>query len=269
MGKRAVISAGDEARQALDKRLSAARAARQGRAQASAVGVADASLHRIRCAQGGEVLPDWVARLPEARRAKIRTLADAEEYASARDRVASVKAMERELARRTDTANMDAFTAMARGLVMTGRELRALAPTRQLAELGTGRGKNSAVLTRKHLAAACAWHQLWLETRYGAASVDPGRVKVDGGGGGDAELGMIRAADSARRLKRLRSAVAGDGRSGPIKADLLVWVIEQDEPLKNFSIARLVEISGENQLHGARILLLTDGLEVVARQLGY
>jgi hypothetical protein len=269
MSERARLRAPESAGAALDKRLAAQRRAGRERARASAVAAAEISLERMKCARTGEVMPDWVARLPDPIRARIKTLADADEYAQARDRRAAVSQLAAELNRRSQTAEMDPFSAMARGMVASGKDLRALAPTRQLAELGLGRGRNPAVLTRRQLAAACAWHHLWLETRFGAAAVDPARVKVDGGGGGDAELGLLRAAESAKRLKRLREAVAADGSSGRTKAELLVWVIEKDAPLKNFSIARLINISGRDQAHGARLLLLTDGLETVARQLGY
>ncbi len=269
MSKRAQLRAPAAAAEALDGRLAKQRKARRDRMRASAVASANASLERMKCASTGEALPDWVARLPADIRGKIKTLADAEEYEQARDRRAAVSAIAAELNRRPQTAEMDPFSAMARGMVASGKDLRALAPTRQLAELGLGRGRNPAVLSRRQLAGACAWHHLWLETRFGAAAVDPARVRVDGGGGGDAELGLIRAAESAKRLKRLRDAVAADGSSGRTKEQMLVWVIEKDQPLKNFSIERLIKISGENQRHGARLLLLTDGLETVARQLGY
>ncbi|WP_375549461.1 hypothetical protein ABWI01_03460 [Oceanicaulis alexandrii] len=272
MSGRGRMTASAEARKARQDQERAGREAR-ARLKADNAKAAQRKAEQVRAAlaeRAAEPLPDWVARIEDPKeRAKIRDNLDADEFEARRDRERLFHQVKAELSRRTQTAEVDVFSAIARGLVSEGKHLRSLAPTKQIAELGLGRGRNPAVLNRKQLAAACAWHHLWLETRYGAAAVDPSRVKVDGGGGGDAELGMIRAAESAKRLKRLHDVVARDGTRGKTMLELLIWVLEKDLPLKGYSLVKTLNVSGRDQLQGARLLLLTDALSIVARQLGY
>ena len=265
------MMASDEARKALKEREAERRAA-IARRKAENARAAQRKAEQVsarQVAMKAEPLPDWVERLKPEDRARIRDQVDADEFAARRDRERLFHQVKADLSRRTQTAELDVFSAIARGLVTDGKHLRALAPTKQIAELGLGRGRNPAVLNRKQLAAACAWHDLCMESRYGAAAVDPSRVKVDGGGGGDAELGLIRAAEAAKRLQRLRDVVARDGTHGKTKLELMVFVLEKDQPLQNYSLVKILNVSGRDQLQGARLLLLTDALSTVARQLGY
>ena len=55
----------------------------------------------------------------------------------------------------------------------------------------------------------------------------------------------------------------------PTKLELMVFVLEKDQPLQNYSLVKILNVSGRDQLQGARLLLLTDALSTVARQLGY
>lgn len=272
MSGRGRMMASDEARKALKDREAAARE-RRAKLMAENARAAQRKAEQVAARLAlvkDEPLPDWVGRIEDAKdRASIRDAVDADEFAARRDRERLYHQVKAELSRRTQTAELDVFSAIARGLVTDGKHLRALAPTKQIAELGLGRGRNPAVLNRKQLAAACAWHDLWMESRYGAAAVDPSRVKVDGGGGGDAELGLIRAAEAAKRLQRLRDVVALDGTHGKTKLELMVFVLEKDQPLANYSLLKILNVSGRDQLQGARLLLLTDALSTVARQLGY
>jgi hypothetical protein len=200
----------------------------------------------------------------QAQRAEKARPADAAEAEAARARRDALKAVCKDLARRPDTADMDPWQALARGLIRDGKHLRALAPTRQIGDMAVPSRRRAAILERGELAALAHYHGLWMETRVGLAAVDPERIRVDGGGGGDIGWRYGRAAESERERKRLRA-----GLETPVQRDLLDWIVILDQPLENFSLAGIYPISQAKMLQGARYALFLEAARGLRRQLAY
>ncbi|TRO96740.1 hypothetical protein FKB34_01865 [Glycocaulis profundi] len=200
----------------------------------------------------------------QAQRAEKARPADATEAEAARARRDALKVVRKDLARRPDTADMDPWQALARGLIRDGKHLRALAPTRQIGDMAVPSRRRAAILERGELAALAHYHGLWMETRVGLAAVDPERIRVDGGGGGDIGWRYGRAAESERERKRLRA-----GLNDPDQASVLDWVVILDQPLENFCMKAICPISHKEYVIGARYQLFLGAARGLRRQLAY
>ncbi|MGP1276014.1 MAG: hypothetical protein ACQRW7_11405 [Caulobacterales bacterium] len=212
----------------------------------------DASLQRI-----------TQAKCMKAGRAAIDP-AQASDASARKARDEALRAVRKALARRVDTADMDPFTAMARGLVSDGKHLRALAPTRQLGQMATPSRNRPALFSRGQLAALYHYHDRWQAAQVGLGAVDPQRIRVDGGGGGDATHRHVHAIEALREYRRLKAGLGSEAQ-----ALILEHVLMNDRPLPEFCIGAIYPIKQEKYAGGARIALLIEAADSLRRQLGY
>lgn len=195
---------------------------------------------------------------------KVQDEVQASERNAARAREEALRAVRKQLARRVDTAELDPFTAMARGLVADGKHLRARAPTRQIGQMAAPSRNRPALFSAPQLAALYHFHDRWQAAQVGLGAVDPQRIRVDGGGAGDTGARHARAIEALREYRRLR---AGTGSAA--QAAILDHVLINDRPLHDFDIGAIYPIKQQNYAAGARIALLVEAAESLRRQLGY
>jgi len=178
----------------------------------------------------------------------------------------ALEAVRRELGRRADTAEFDPLQALARGLVTDGRQLRALAPTQQIGLMAVPHKRRaSALLTPRQLAGLCAYHAAWLGRAAGVGAVDPGKVRVDGGGAGDGEYARAMACDAERTWQALRAAVA---KADPLWLGLLDHVVIRDQGIESYEDARTGLYGSPKEKAVIRALMLVSAADVLARQIG-
>jgi len=184
------------------------------------------------------------------------------ERAMAQDRIKALKEVSRQMVRRVDTLEFDPLNAMARGVITEGKHLRALSPTPQLGLLSVPYRNRGALISPRQLAAFSVFHGEWLGSQVGVGAVDLARIRVDGGGVGDATWRLARAADSLAAFRRLRAAVGDVSR-----LQLVDHVVLFDQGLESFNCAVIERVKDRKMQAGMRLSMLLAAADSMARQL--
>jgi len=184
------------------------------------------------------------------------------EAAIRQDRIKALKEVSRQMGRRVDTLEFDPLNAMARGLITEGKHLRALSPTPQLGLLAVPYRNRGALISPRQLAAFSVFHGEWLASQVGVGAVDAARIRVDGGGGGDAGWRLARAADSLAAFRTMRVAVADRWR-----LQLVDHVVLFDQGLESFNCPSIDRVEDRKMQAGMRLSMLLAAADSIARQL--
>jgi len=199
-------------------------------------------------------------------RGRIEDPVRREEADALDDRRASLKAMEAEFARAA-IERVQAFTALARGEVREKATIRALAPTKALAEMHFGAGRRKGWITARQLAGAAQYRHLSDCAKVGRAAIDPAAIRVDGGGGGSIEAALAHAADAERLRKAARSAIARSDHFG-LGGRLVDWVVLNEGALDDYGVGSACPFEKEEYQRGARRLAFLAALNRLADHFG-
>ncbi|WP_420433059.1 hypothetical protein [Hyphobacterium sp.] len=212
----------------------------------------------------GHGRPRGVARkAPDGKGGTVLTDVQREERDRARERLAALRVIADDFAKASGVERVQAFTVYARGEIRRGHFLRALAPTRQIAEWAQGRGRNRAWLTIDQLVALSLYRGLHDARIVGRAVSDMEAPRVDGGGAGDTLLAIIRASDAGRRFERARRSIVS-----PFSRRVVDAVVISDLQLDAVSLGAEFPFQKQGYIEGARRLAVLQGANDLARHFG-
>ena len=191
------------------------------------------------------------------------------EVIAAHRRLSILAGVEAQLRRSSSAAVVDSFTAAMRGYEVDGKFMKALAPNAYVWRLyQPGNGKDG-LITREQLIAASDYSCLNDQLKVGGASADPGDIRVDGGGGGSAELSIINRLDAARRFRAAQDALAKSSsvpKWGKLIRSLTDWIcLDDGHPLDDFALNGPGFMRGEKGEKASKGMMIAQGLDTLCQ----
>lgn len=232
----------------------------------------DPELDELALANGFESWSAYLAHNQKRRDAVAEARAEDPEIAQSVERLKGLRETRKALRRSEQGAAVDTFTALQRGYQLDKGKILALCPTTEFARLYNPR-RGEGLFARRHALAANQYAYLQLASKVGRAAIDPAEVRVDGGGGGDTELALIRASEVAKWFNTARGVVikvSPRRQTGQLVLALIDWVcLEGGRPLAEF-VARDENFfpADKRAAQACKTMLIREGLEALGQLFG-
>ena len=254
-------------------RLEATNAMRDGlpEAKSKATEAMDERAREAGFADHADYLAQRKAARVEVEAKRQAALVSSPEFKAAQERLAVLRQYEQSLARSIHGQQIDAFTAMVRGIEINGKDIRALAPSTELYRLYRP-ARGDGMITLAELAAGAHYSYLNDATKVGSSSYDLSDPRVDGGGGGDTEMSVINHCSAAGDLREAKEAFfRWLPRPKAVTIRKLVnWVcLDGGQPIDNFSIdPDREERRDPVRVRAIKCTMLSIGLSVLSQHFG-
>ncbi len=218
---------------------------------------------------------DYLARIrsakAEAEAKRQADLVNSEEFRAAQERLAVLRRYERELSKSIHGQHIDAFTAMVRGIEISGKDIRAMSPSTELYRLYKP-ARGDGAISLEELAAGAHYAFLNDASKVGSSSYDLSDPRVDGGGGGDTEMSVINHCTAAGQFREAgQSFFRWLPRRKAVNIRRIVnWVcLDGGQPIDNFAIeAGEEERRDAVRVRAIKCTMLSIGLSVLGQHFG-